>query len=421
MYRLEGGHCFTYKNGVLDIKKYYDIRWDIQKGGDMDHWADRINEVFAESVEAHRIADVEVGCFLSSGVDSSMVAKAVSARNEEITGEPVKTFSIGYEREKVSELQDAAIFAEAVGLPNIPTVMKDEQFFTRAADIQYYLDEPLSNPSEIPLFFLAETASKYVKVVLSGEGADELFGGYPLYQSEWHFGRYQRVPRFIRKALAAIAGVLPNFKGKHFITAGAKEPWERYARANYVFDRASASAVLKDHPAIEDPALASKAVFDKVSDLDPASQTQFADIHVWMAYDILVKADRMSMAHSLELRVPFLDKKVLETAMQVPAPFRANGEQTKSALRHAAAKHIPERSAKMVKRGFPVPLDELLRQDEYYSLVKDEFTSEQAKLFFDTDELMRLLDTHRAGRHNMRKIWMIYSFLMWYKEFFVKR
>ena len=421
VYRLEGGHFFTYKNGQLNIKKYYDIMWNISEKGSMDDWADEINKVFSESVEAHRIADVEVGCFLSSGVDSSMVAKAVSARNEEITGEPVKTFSIGYEREKVSELQDAAIFASAVGLPNIPTVMKDEQFFTRASDIQYFLDEPLSNPSEIPLFFLAETASKYVKVVLSGEGADELFGGYPLYQSEWHFGRYQKVPRFIRKALAGVANVLPNFKGKHFVTAGAKEPWERYARANYVFNSASASAVLKDHPAIENPALASKAVFDKVSHLDPASQTQYADIHVWMAYDILVKADRMSMAHSLELRVPFLDKKVLETAMMIPAPYRANKEQTKSALRHAAARHIPERSAKMVKRGFPVPLDELLRQDEYYETVKSEFTGENAKLFFDTEELMRLLDTHKAGKHNMRKIWMIYSFLLWYKEFFVKR
>ena len=421
VFRLEGGHCFTYKNSVLNIKKYYDIKWNIKNEGSMDEWADKINSVFAESVEAHRIADVEVGCFLSSGVDSSMVAKAVSARNEEITGEPVKTFSIGYEREKVSELQDAAIFASAVGLPNIPTVMKDEQFFTRAHDIQYYLDEPLSNPSEIPLFFLAETASKYVKVVLSGEGADELFGGYPLYQSEWHFGRYQKIPRFIRKALAGVASVLPNFKGKHFITAGAMEPWERYARANYVFNAQSASAVLKGHPKVDSPALASKPVFDKVEKLDPASQTQYADIHVWMAYDILVKADRMSMAHSLELRVPFLDKEVLETAMQVPAKYRATKEQTKTALRHAAAKHIPERSAKMVKRGFPVPLDELLRQDEYYETVKAEFTGENAKLFFDTDELMRLLDSHKAGKHNMRKIWMIYSFLLWYKEFFVKR
>lgn len=421
VFRLEGGHFFTYKNGALNIKKYYDIKWNIQNEGSIDDWADKINSVFAESVEAHRIADVEVGCFLSSGVDSSMVAKAVSARNEEITGEPVKTFSIGYEREKVSELQDASIFASAVGLPNIPTVMKDEQFFTRASDIQYYLDEPLSNPSEIPLFFLAETASKYVKVVLSGEGADELFGGYPLYQSEWHFGRYEKVPRFIRKALAGVANILPDFKGKHFITAGAMEPWERYARANYVFNAQSASAVLKGHPAVEAPVLASKKVFDKVASLDPASQTQYADIHVWMAYDILVKADRMSMAHSLELRVPFLDKEVLETAMQVPAKYRATKEQTKTALRHAAAKHIPERSAKMVKRGFPVPLDELLRQDEYYNIVKTEFQSESASMFFDVDELMKLLDSHKAGKHNMRKIWMIYSFLLWYKEFFVKR
>lgn len=421
VFRLEGGHYFKYKDGVLDIKKYYEIKWDIQQNGDIDYWADEINSVFTESVDAHRIADVEVGCFLSSGVDSSMVAKAVSARNE-ATGEPVKTFSIGYEREKVSELQDAALFAEAVGLPNIPTVMKDEQFFTRAGEIQYFLDEPLSNPSEIPLFFLAETASKYVKVVLSGEGADELFGGYPLYQSEWHFHRYESiVPGFIRRGLAKVAEKLPNFKGKHFIVAGAKQPWERYARADYVFDSKSASAVLKDHPEPVQSTLASRKVFERVAHLDAPSQTQYADIHVWMAYDILVKADRMSMAHSLELRVPFLDKEVLETAMRIPARYRATGKQTKTALRHAAAKHIPERSAKMVKRGFPVPLDELLRQDEYYAMVKAVFSGTSAKLFFDTDELLRMLDEHRKGKHYMRKIWMIYSFLVWYEEFFIKR
>ncbi len=420
VYRLEGGHYFTYKNGELNIKKYYDISWNIEDKGDLDYWADEINTVFTESVEAHRIADVEVGCFLSSGVDSSMVAKAVSARNE-ATGEPVKTFSIGYDGERVSELEDAAIFARAVGLPNIPTVMKEEQFFTRIGDIQYFLDEPLSNPSEIPLFFLAETAAKYVKVVLSGEGADELFGGYPLYQSEWHFSRYAKVPAFLRKGIAAVAKILPNFKGKHFLTAGAKQPWERYARANYVFDYKSASAVLKDHPEIASPALLAKPVFDKVAHLDAPTQTQYADIHVWMAYDILVKADRMSMAHSLELRVPFLDKEVLETAMRIPAKYRATGEQTKTALRHAAAKHIPERSAKMVKRGFPVPLDGLLRKQEYYDMVKSEFESENAKQFFDVSELIRLLDEHKAGKHNMRKIWLIYSFLVWYKEFFVNR
>ncbi len=418
--RLGGGQYFIFKDGELSVNRYYEIHYDIQDGKNLGEWADEINRVFSDSVEAHRIADVEVGCFLSSGVDSSMVAKEVSS-HAGIGGKPVKTFSVGYERETVSELNDAAVFADAIGLPNIPTVMKDGQFFDRLGDIQYFLDEPLSNPSEIPLFFLAETASKYVKVVLSGEGADELFGGYPIYLTEWHLGRYSRLPRRIRLGLASAAKKLPSFKGKHFLIAGAKQPWERYVRANYVFDSESAKKVLKDHPDIPDPALLSKPVFDKVASLDAPSQTQYADIHIWMAYDILVKADRMSMANSLELRVPFLDREVLETAMRIPSRFRAVGSTTKTALRAAAAKNIPERSAKMVKRGFPVPLDELLRRDEYYSLVRSAFESETAGLFFDREYLLSMLEEHRAGGHRMRRIWLIYSFLAWYNEFFVKR
>ncbi len=423
VYKLPGGHRFTYQNGEMQIEQYYAVRFDINESKSLEEWANTIDQCLTDSVERHRISDVEVGCFLSSGVDSSIVAKKVSERFDLINGQasPVKTFSIGYDNTNLSELEDAKVFADAVGLPNTAIVMEDEMFFSHNDKIQYFMDEPLPNPSEIPLFFLAQKAATRVKVVLSGEGADELFGGYPLYLAEAQMMKYARIPKVIRKALGAVASVMPEFKGKHFLVAGSQEPWQRYLRNNYVFNKKERQAVLKDDIKCEAPEMLSKPIFDKVVNLDQISQTQYADIHIWMAFDILQKADKMSMANSLELRVPFLDRLVLETAMGIPARYRTDGTSSKIALRKAAEKYLPERTAKMKKKGFPVPLDRLLREEKYYNLVKEKFNSETAKEFFNVDTINKLLDEHKNGAHHMKKIWTVYTFIIWYEEFFIKR
>lgn len=423
VFKLPGGHCFTYKDGELSIQQYYTVRFDIDESKTLEEWAKLIDERITDSVERHRISDVEVGCFLSSGVDSSIVAKKVSERFEKINGKelPVKTFSIGYDHTDLSELEDARIFAQAVGLPNTAIVMNDEMFFSHNDRIQYYMDEPLPNPSEIPLFFLTQKAAESVKVVLSGEGADELFGGYPLYLAEAQMMKYERLPEFLRKTLGFIASMLPNFKGKHFLIAGASKPWKRYLRNNYVFNKQERNKVLSRKIDCPFPEEISKEVFDKVVNVDPISQTQYADIHIWMAYDILQKADKMSMANSLELRVPFLDRLVLETAMKIPSRFRTDGVHSKMALRKAAENYLPEQTVKMKKKGFPVPLERLLREEKYYGLVKEKFQGDVAKMFFNVKYINRLLEDHRNGAHNMKKVWTIYTFIIWYEEFFVKR
>lgn len=424
VFKLPGAHCFTYEDGNLDIKKYYDIRFDIQNGRTMDEWAEDIRRVFSESVRAHRIADVEVGCFLSSGVDSSLVANevSVSASPMENVKDAVKTFSVGFEEENVSELSDAAEFAAAVGLPNIQNRITADDFFSATANIQYMMDEPLPNPSQVPLYFLCENAAKYVKVVLSGEGADELFGGYPMYLAEWHQARFaRRVPRFVRRALAALSSRV-SFKGSHFLTESAKTPLERYPRANYNYTKESRWNILKNKTDAPDPICFSAPYFKRAEQegWDSPTATQYADIFVWMAYDILQKADRMSMAHSLELRVPFLDREVLSLALQLPQEMRATGSTTKAALRASAA-HLPKKTATMKKKGFATPLDAWLREDKFYNEVYEKLTGEVAERFFRTDVLKRLMEEHRAGAHHMKKIYLIYSFVVWYEEFFVKR
>ena len=416
VFKLPGAHCFTYKNGELKVERYYKIEYKIEDDKSLEYWEDAITTEFTESVSMHQIADVEVGCFLSSGVDSSYVVKEISKGTKK-----VKTFSVGYEEEKYSELPYAQDFSNVIGVPNIANKVSADEFFDAVPEIQYYMDEPLPNPSEIPLYFLAKNARRYVKVVLSGEGADELFGGYPMYLAGGHFDHYShKVPRPVRKVLGTVAKHCPNFKGKNFLVRGAMEPYQRFMRANYVFQSAERQKFLKRPITSKVPEEYSKRYFDEVSNLDEPTQLQYVDMHTWMIYDILLKADRMSMANSLELRVPFLDKKMLELSTRIPSRYRAANETTKIALRGAAIKQLPERTANKKKLGFPVPLNDWLREDKYYNKVKAAFQSDIAEKFFVTSELMKLLDDHKSGKAlNMQKIWSFYTFILWYEQFFV--
>lgn len=416
VFKLPGAHCFTYKNGELKVERYYKIEYKIEDDKSLEYWEDAITKEFTESVSMHQIADVEVGCFLSSGVDSSYVVKEISKGTKK-----VKTFSVGYEEEKYSELPYAQDFSNVIGVPNIANKVSADEFFDAVPEIQYYMDEPLPNPSEIPLYFLAKNARRYVKVVLSGEGADELFGGYPMYLAGGHFDHYShKVPRPVRKVLGTVANHCPNFKGKNFLVRGAMEPYQRFMRANYVFQSAERQKFLKRPIASKVPEEYSKRYFNEVSNLDEPTQLQYVDMHTWMIYDILLKADRMSMANSLELRVPFLDKKMLELSTRIPSRYRAANETTKIALRGAAIKQLPERTANKKKLGFPVPLNDWLREDKYYNKVKAAFQSDIAEKFFVTSELMKLLDDHKSGKAlNMQKIWSFYTFILWYEQFFV--
>lgn len=416
VFKLPGAHCFTYKNGELKVERYYKIEYKIEDDKSLEYWEDAITKEFTESVSMHQIADVEVGCFLSSGVDSSYVVKEISKGTKK-----VKTFSVGYEEEKYSELPYAQDFSNVIGVPNIANKVSADEFFDAVPEIQYYMDEPLPNPSEIPLYFLAKNARRYVKVVLSGEGADELFGGYPMYLAGGHFDHYShKVPRPVRKVLGTVAKHCPNFKGKNFLVRGAMEPYQRFMRANYVFQSAERQKFLKRPIASKVPEEYSKRYFDEVSNLDEPTQLQYVDMHTWMIYDILLKADRMSMANSLELRVPFLDKKMLELSTRIPSRYRAANETTKIALRGAAIKQLPERTANKKKLGFPVPLNDWLREDKYYNKVKAAFQSDIAEKFFVTSELMKLLDDHKSDKAlNMQKIWSFYTFILWYEQFFV--
>lgn len=414
VFKVRPGSYFEYENGELKFTQYYRFEYKIDDMKTLEEWEDIIAETFRDSAHRHGIADVEVGCFLSSGVDSSYAVKELAKENK------VKTFSVGYAEEKYSELHYAQDYAKTVGVDNFSKKITADEFFAAAPAVQYYMDEPLPNPSAISLYYLAGLAREQVKVVLSGEGADELFGGYYYYQDPLELENYQKLPLFIRKAGAAVGALMPEgMHGKRFLTRGAQTIDKYYIRNNYNFHSAERSKVLDPDIPAADPSEFTKKYFDECPEGDDVTRMQYADLTTWLVQDILVKADRMSMANSLELRVPFLDREMLEVALRIPTKYRVSKEKTKIALRGAALKQMPEKNASMPKKGFLTPLNDWLKQDKFYGMVREKFEGDVAAEFFNTEYIMKLLNDHRDGAHNMKKIWTIYSFILWYEAYFV--
>ena len=273
----------------------------------------------------------------------------------------------------------------------------------------------------MPLYFLAQLAREEVTVVLSGEGADEIFAGYEWYADTPAMEKFKRLPLGVRRAAAAAAKELPYFKGKNFLLKCSERPEDYFFGQALVFPEDEASAVLQ--PAYDNGPLAHELAapfYARVKGQDEVTKKQYLDMNMWLPGDILLKADKMCMAHSLELRVPFLDKKVLEFAETVPVDYRIQGTDTKIVMRHAANKTLPDEWANRPKKGFPVPIRYWLREEKYYNIVKEYFTSDYAAVFFKPDALMKLLDDHFHERaNNQRKIWTVFTFLVWYKRFFV--
>lgn len=416
--KLPAGHWLRWRNGRAERGRWFVPRFAPDAGRSLKESAEAIEAALRESVAAHAIADVDVGCFLSAGVDSSLVAREAARIME------ARTFTIGWGEGRFSELEAAATFARATGLPNEGRILGAEQFFASVPAVQYAMDEPLPNPSAVPLYHLCAMAAESVKVVLSGEGADELFGGYPYYQECLAFAPYMMVPAPARRALAAAARHLPEgTHGRRFLMRGAHPLPERYIRLEYNFPWAEALDLLAPElgarcAAAPTPWELAAPLFAEI-EADEITAMQTADILTWMQQDILLKADKMSMASSLELRVPFLDREVFALASTLPASQRVGRRETKIALRAAAARTLPQATAAMPKQGFVTPLAQWLQEEPWHSQVREVLNSERARRFFRTDRLNALLDEHQRGpRSHMKKIWSAYCFLNWHEQYF---
>lgn len=412
VYCLMPGHYLWYRNGEVETTRYFEPRFNPNEEMSEEQAVNEIEKVFENSVNAHKIADVEVGCFLSSGVDSSYVSTYFADQ---------KTFTVGFDfGEKYNEISWAENLSKKIGVEHHTHLISSEEFWDAVPTVQYHMDQPLADPSCIALYFVSRLASQYVKVVLSGEGADELFGGYTCYNDPRVFKIYQTiVPHCIRKAIRAVCRKLPDIKGRDYLIRACDPLEERYIGNAFMYDYKQKKDLLKDPSIATRPQDYTRKYYYRCRKYDDVTKMQYLDINMWMVGDILLKADRMSMANSLELRVPFLDKEVFKVASSLPTRLRCNKSNTKYAMRKAAVRHMPVETAEKEKLGFPVPTRVWLRDEKYYNVVKKKFKGKTAEKFFNTDVLVEWLDTHFSGKEdNSRRVWTVYVFLVWYDIYF---
>ena len=414
IFKLAPAHSILFKDGKVTIERYWEPDFDIDENVDFDTLVDKIDAQMNESVQAHMISDVEVGSLLSSGIDSSYIATVSKAD---------KTFTVGFDYDKFNEISYAKDLSEKIGTKNFSKLISEEEYWSVLPEIQYYMDEPLADASCVALYFVDKTAAEHVKVVLSGEGADEFFGGYNIYHEPISLQGYQKLPAGLRRLIGRLAETLlpEGVRGRSFLMRGALPVEKRFIGNAKRFSVKERKRILKNATPAKAPWKLTRPYYDKVRHLDDTTKMQYIDMNFWLIGDILLKGDKMSMRHSLECRVPFLDKEVYALAKTIPTKYKLAGGTTKYALRKAAERHIPEATAMKKKLGFPVPITLWLREDKYYNQVREAFTGPSAQLFFNTGELVKMLDAHKKGKlDNSKKIWVVYMFLMWYDVYFVR-
>ncbi len=409
VYRLDAGSSLLYKDGEITIDKYFKLDFK-DKDETFDEAVESISEVMKDSVNRHLLSDVEVGSFLSSGIDSSYIVSLAK---------PDRTYTVGYDIDKYDEISYAKDLTEKLGIKNTSKVIKMDEYMEEFPKIMYYLDEPTSDPAAISLYFVAKLARQDVKVVLSGEGADEFFGGYNYYREEVDLKFYNKIPYFIRHIIGRIASLFPEGYGFNFLVRRGEKLENSYIGVNRNFSLKMARKVLSKEYKLRGIDV-TKDTYEEFKGYSNIHKMQAIDINYWLMKDILLKADRMTMASSLEGRVPFIDKEVFKVASGLPIDYKVTKENTKVALREAAKEVIPTDAYKKKKLGFPVPIREWMKTPEVSGKIREMFNKDFTSKFFKVDVINKLLDEHVSGKKdNYRKVWTIYSFLTWYEIYFV--
>ncbi len=433
VFKLAPAHCMTvHADGTITTRRYWRPEYHFDNQRSRQDTVEAIDEAMRDSVRYHNVADVEVGSFLSSGIDSSYMAACLAKENPDI-----KTFTVGFECYKDAaannvegaggktmrdEISWARELADDLHIANTSKYIGEAEYWESLPRVQWHMDEPSADPSAVALYFVDQIAATQVKAVLSGEGADEFFGGYRIYQTPFSNAKLSWAPKGLLRGASGAMRKL-GIRGANYLERASETPEDwYYTNANGVaFTVEERAHLLKGGCNAVTPQQLTAPVYAEVKDLDETTRMQYVDLDFWLVGDMVLKTDKMSMAHSLESRVPFLDRRVFDVSATIPTPLKANESQTKLTLREASERAIPKDWAQKEKLGFPVPVVNWLREDRYYNQVKEWFTGDIAREFFNTDELVRLLDEHKAGADRSRKIWIVYMFLMWYKIYFVDK
>lgn len=419
IWQLLPGHFLKYdqNSSALTVEQYFvptlypdnppkRLNWTEEE------WIAELDKVIADSVKHHMAADTEIGTFLSGGVDSSLIAA-------EFTGDRAFTVGLGSDTGHYNEIPLATELAEKLGLKHRGKRISEREFWEAVPEVLYHMDEPNGDPSAVALYFLSREAARQVKVVVSGEGADELFGGYCIYCEPNALHLYQKLPSSLRKGIAQLVSRLPKMKGRSFLIRGSMPVEQRFIGNANLFTADERKRLLKNPTRTPSPQELLADDYQEAQNLDEASRMQYIDLLHWLPGDILQKADRMSMAHSLELRVPYLDREVFEVARRLPAKYKQKGQISKYLFRKVAGRHLPAVTSNRRKLGFPIPLGHFLTSESGSKAVIQAFSSPTAEKFFNREALDELLEGRGSGRGNTnRKIWAVYSFLVWYDIYF---
>ncbi|PGY09894.1 asparagine synthase (glutamine-hydrolyzing) [Bacillus sp. AFS031507] len=411
--KLEPGHFFTKKIGSpMEIKRYWKAHFNPIHKSEPD-FIKEIKDVLFDSVKMHMRSDVPVGSFLSGGIDSSIIASIAKEYHPAI-----KTFSVGFEHNGFSEIDVAKETAEKLGVENISYVISPQEYMNEIPKIMWHMDDPLADPACVPLYFVAREARKHVTVVLSGEGADELFGGYNIYHEPQSLEVFNKIPKVGKVLLKGIAGMMPEgMRGKSFIERGVTPMEERYIGNAKMFMEEEKRELLNVYREGLDYTDITKPLYAESRGYDPVDRMQYIDIHTWMRGDILLKADKMTMAHSLELRVPFLDKAVFEVASKIPTSLKTVHGTTKYILRKAAEGVVPAHVLDRKKLGFPVPIRHWLK-NEMNEWAKKIIRESNTDHLINKSYVLQLLEDHCQGKaDNSRKIWTVLMFMVWHQVY----
>jgi asparagine synthase (glutamine-hydrolysing) len=427
--RLLPGHTLLWRDGTIDIQKYWDVSFarPEQHHSEADYIA-RFDELFREAVRLRLMADVPLGMFLSGGIDSSAIAAVMSR----MVSEPIKTFSVAFAEREANELEYARLVARAYQTEHHEVIVSPAEFFAALPAMVYQEDEPIAHPSSVPLYFVSKLASQHVKVVLTGEGADELLAGYDKYRKTVYnlaMGRkYHRLaPASVKQAVAQmIQGMGSNSRLRQKLsrTFLCLEPdIENIYFDNFaVFGRAMQQQLFtpetREQMLADDPYRAS---LDHIGESDADSllnQLLAADLKTYL-HELLMKQDQMSMAASIESRVPFLDHKLVEFACGLPEDMKLRGLETKYILRQAMKNVLPKEILKRRKMGFPVPVGAWLR-GPYRHIVDEYVLSERAAArgIFNLQYVRELTARHQAGENHAERLWALVNFEIWQRRFF---
>jgi len=415
--KLLPGHYFIKEVGKpLQIKNYWKASFKPIQKSEQD-WIKEIQDVLYDSVKMHMRSDVPVGSFLSGGIDSSIIVSLAKEFNPQL-----KTFSVGFERDGFSEVDVAKETADKLGLENISYIISPEEYMNEVPKIMWHLDDPLADPACVPLYFVAREARKHVTVVLSGEGSDELFGGYNIYREPHDLRMFSKMPKPLLAILRYIARILPNgVKGKSFIERGTTPMEERYIGNAKMFLEAEKAKLMKNYNPNVNYLNITQPFYNETKGYNPVDRMQYIDIHTWLRGDILLKADKMTMAHSLELRVPFLDKEVFKVASGIPTSLKTANGTTKYILRKAAEGIVPEHVLNRKKLGFPVPIRHWLKNEMYdwaVGIIKESGTD----YCINKQVVLDLLEDHRNNKADYsRKIWTVLVFMIWHAVYVEKK